>query len=709
MNMKRFFTAVIFISIFLIGNSIFALELAGVVKSYKNSIADVAFTLQYDKRGEVPSSVGIYCGACSTFHDSNLSTLLANHQELLVTGYIVKSDELLIPAMLIEVAGIKDINVIFNGKRIPAKVTAIYPDQGALKLKTAKPLAGAVPLAFAPYKKGEKLFSYSRIRELGHWMSRIRSFSPDGSEVLMESNRLSKDVPGNSLILNAQGKAVALLLNNNEALENISWHLNHTKWHAIDIEKYFAMQQNLEKHLKKALCPVTVYMKEWTLSRREKIMNIVPERELNSYAFMLPGNTLFMPMLTTPQQHALIEKVVVHTSLGDVECRIAGVMKKFGGMVLLPVKNTKLDIPLISQHIAPLTGNLGEIVWSAEIGIYPKELKITVLSDILVAAIRGFHNTVGGSTLKKGVPDLLFNLNGDLLGINISVRAFNYNRIAPFTDIVTVAKMLADPRELVPFQALCNPPEAVGFLGVEYQILNRELVRAVNLEHPTQGGREGLLISYVYPGSTAEKIGLKAGDILLKIIVPDGGAPIRLTGKNFALAQERQFPWKNLDNIPEMYFSEIPEPWKGVKNPLARQLSNIGIGEKITLIAIMRGKVVSKELTVANAPTYFEIAPAYRSGALGLEVKDMTFEVRRYFRMAKNTPGVIVSEVFAGRPASVAGLRPFEIVTAVDDQVIHNVEDFKKAISGKNEVRLSVKRLAANRVVTVKPAMGPRR
>ena len=74
-----------------------------------------------------------------------------------------------------------------------------------------------------------------------------------------------------------------------------------------------------------------------------------------------------------------------------------------------------------------------------------------------------------------------------------------------------------------------------------------------------------------------------------------------------------------------------------------------------------------------------------------------------------DTPGVIVSEVFAGRPASVAGLRPFEIVTAVDDQVINNVEDFKKAIAGKSEVRLSVRRLAANRVVTVKPAMGPRR
>ena len=706
--MKKFLTAVFFTGALLIGNTGWALELAAVVERYKNSLADVIFTLKYDERGEVPSSIGVYCAACSAFHDSDLGDLLANHQELLVSGFIVSSDELIIPAMLIESTGIKDICVTFNGRKYPAAVTAVYPDQGALKLKTASKLTGAVPLEFVPFKKGAKLFSYSRIREFGHWMYRCCGFSPQGDASMLENGRLSRNMPGNSLIINNEGKTVAMLLNNNEALENISWQMNYTQWNCIPIEKFNAVRENLEKHLKKSLLPVTVYMKEWKLSRREKLMNIIPERELYSYAFMLPGNRLFMPILTTPQQHALIEKVIVHTASGNIECRIAGIMKKFGGVVLQPTKKIKLDIPPIAPHISAMLGNLGDIVWSAEVGIYPGRLKITVFSDILIAVIRSFHNTLSGSTLKKGVPELLFNLNGDLLGVNLQVRSFNYKRQAPFSDAAMLTDMLNDPRELVPFQAMCNPPEAVGFLGVEYQVLNRELVRSVNLEHLTYGGREGLLISYVYPDSVAEKCGLKAGDILLKVIVPDGGFPIRLLGENFNHAQERQFPWKNLDSIPEVYFNEIPEPWKGVKNPLTRQLANIGIGQNIGLIVISGGNIVQKNIVIANAPTYFEVAPSFRSGALGLEVKDITFEVRRYFRMQNNTPGVIISDVYAGKAASVAGLRPFEIITAVNDQPVFNVNDFQKAVAGKTEIRLAVKRLAANRVVTVKAAAGPR-
>ena len=707
--MRKLLSALFLTAALLLGNTSYSLELASVVERYKNSIADVSLALKYDERGEVPSTVGIYCGACAVFHDNDLSALLANHQDLLVSGFIVSSDELLIPALLIDAVGIKDIYVTFNGKKIPAAVTAVYPDQGAWKIKTASKLAGAVPLEFVPFKKDAKLYCYSRIREFGHWIYRCGGFAPQGDAVMLENGRQSRNMPGNSLIIDSEGKAVAMLLNNNEALENISWQMNYTQWHCIPIEKFNAARENLEQHLKKSLLPATLYMKEWKLSRREKLMNIVPEREICSYAFMLPGNRLFMPLLTTPQQHALIEKVIVHTAAGDIECRIAGVMKKFGGVVLQPVKQVKFDIPVIAPHIAPMLGNLGEIVWSADVGVYPGKLKITVFSDILITVMRSFHNTLSGSSLKKGVPELLFNLNGDLLGVNLSVRSFNYKRTATFTDAAALIDMLKDPREFVPFQAMCNPPEAVGFLGVEYQVLNRELVRSVNLEHLTYGGQEGLLITYIYPGSAAEKIGLKSGDILLKLIVPEGGSPIRLLGESFNHGQERQFPWKNLDSIPEMYFSEIPEPWKGIKNPLSRQLANIGIGENIGLIVISNGNVVRKNVVIENAPTYFEVAPAFRSGALGLEVKDITFEVRRYFRMQENTPGVIISDVYAGKSASVAGVRPFEIITAVNDQPVCNVKDFQKAVAGKLEVRLAVRRLAANRVVTVKAAAGPRR
>jgi hypothetical protein len=211
--------------------------------------------------------------------------------------------------------------------------------------------------------------------------------------------------------------------------------------------------------------------------------------------------------------------------------------------------------------------------------------------------------------------------------------------------------------------------------------MSEELAQSMNVVHLTRNGDVGLLVSYVYPGSSAEKMNLKNGDILLGLIMPDGGAPMIFNTYDYAVMDEELFPWEELDNVPEMYFSEIPEPWKGVKNPLSRQLSNIGIGSRVKLIAICRGKLTGKEFIIDNAPVYFEIAPAFRSGALGLEVKDMTFEVRRYFRMDNNAPGVIISNVYAGKPASVAGLRPFEIITAVDDKAVYSAGDFKNAIT----------------------------
>ena len=196
---------------------------------------------------------------------------------------------------------------------------------------------------------------------------------------------------------------------------------------------------------------------------------------------------------------------------------------------------------------------------------------------------------------------------------------------------------------------------------------------------------------------------IKVGDVLLKIILPDGGAPVVLSGENFGMAQERQFPWENLDALPEMYFSEIPEPWTGVKTRLSNQLTNIGIGNDFILTVASNGSITKRRAAVESAPEYFEIAPAYRSSSFGLEVRNITFEVARYFRIEKGAAGVIVSEVDAGSSASTAGLRPFEIITAVNDKPVHNAGDFKKALAGCSEVSLAVRRLAANRVVTLKP------
>ncbi len=85
-----------------------------------------------------------------------------------------------------------------------------------------------------------------------------------------------------------------------------------------------------------------------------------------------------------------------------------------------------------------------------------------------------------------------------------------------------------------------------------------------------------------------------------------------------------------------------------------------------------------------------------------MPVKAMTYEVRRYFQKAPNDPGVIVSKVEPGSKASVSGLKPYEIITHINDEPITSPKAFEKAIAGPGELKFSVKRMTRGRVVKIK-------
>ena len=51
---------------------------------------------------------------------------------------------------------------------------------------------------------------------------------------------------------------------------------------------------------------------------------------------------------------------------------------------------------------------------------------------------------------------------------------------------------------------------------------------------------------------------------------------------------------------------------------------------------------------------------------------------------------------------SIAGLKPYEIITAVDDQAVHTVDEFAQAIAAEGELVFSVKRMMQGRAVKVK-------
>jgi len=673
-------------------------------KTLDGELVEVVYDLQYDKFGNPPAAVGIYCAACSVFHDQDLGRLLENRQPLRVTGYMVGNDLVLAPDIFIDADGVKNLQIQYRGQSAAASVKTVYPEQGAVLLQLREPLPGSRVMEFTPELSGE-LFAYSRIMENGRWVARLQPFSRERAVHFYAPDRYSYMIPGNSVIVNSQGKVAAVLTNSNETINQTQWNTPWTSWQGIAAQAFARQRGQLAKHLRQSIWPVTVYFKSWTLSRRERLQGVEPLREVYSYVLKLPDNRLIMPLATSAKLNGLIDKVIVHAPDKDIPGAIKNMLKDYCCVELELPDNVVL--PPIAYSIASLHENFGLMIWSAAVTAYSKSLDIKLYSDILGGVVAGLDGADCGMTLKNNmVADLAFTLQGSLLGLNINVSAYQYGRRWPLLGAGALEKLLNTPGKILPPEKLSNPADGVAFPGVEYQPMTRELAKSLNMEHLTNKGSEGLLVTYVFADSPGAALKLQPGDVLLKIIPPVGG-PISLTGKKFAYPQERQFPWEQLDSIAEMYFSEIPEPWRGIKTPLNNLLTAIGIGQKVELIGIHKGKLFRKNWQIQAAPTYFEIAPAYQSPSLGIEVRDLTFEVRRYFRMDKVAPGVIVGNISAGSPAATAGLKPFEIIVAVNDKPVFSANDFKQCVRQGAALQLAVRRLGTNRVVTVHPKLGP--
>jgi hypothetical protein len=209
------------------------------------------------------------------------------------------------------------------------------------------------------------------------------------------------------------------------------------------------------------------------------------------------------------------------------------------------------------------------------------------------------------------------------------------------------------------------------------------------------------LVTYVHPDSPAGKAGITAGSVLLRLRVP--GQPLAVE----VLLEEDQmragpFPWDRLDQIGEQFFDRIPTPWPPAESTFTRALTDLGFGTRFTAEFFVDGKASSHEFEVVSGPTHYESAPRFKSESLGLTVRAMTYDVRRYMQRPATDPGVVVGKVEPGGKASVAGVKPYELITHINDQPVNSVADFESLAAKGGELKLSIKRMAKGRIVTVK-------
>jgi S1-C subfamily serine protease len=183
--------------------------------------------------------------------------------------------------------------------------------------------------------------------------------------------------------------------------------------------------------------------------------------------------------------------------------------------------------------------------------------------------------------------------------------------------------------------------------------------------------RTGVLVHGVTPGSPGEKAGIKNGDEIIKV-------------------DDRNV--KDFDDLMNM-------------------LENHKAGDKLNLLIRRDGKEQKLTATLGERPALREGRPARgRIGAhLGVVTRPLTPEDSDRAGV-KADSGVMVVYVVPGTPAADAGLMPGDVITAIDNKTLSNLEDLREAIRqnepGK-EVMLKVARGKDNKELKAKLQAAP--
>ncbi len=234
----------------------------------------------------------------------------------------------------------------------------------------------------------------------------------------------------------------------------------------------------------------------------------------------------------------------------------------------------------------------------------------------------------------------LVNLNGELVGINTAIFSQNGGSIGiGFAIPINLALQIME-------QLLESGQVQRGFLGIHAQDLSPDLAEAFGLSK-----QSGAVINKVLEGSPAEKAGLMAGDIIIKI-------------------DDKQV--KNAGDVQN-------------RNGLLR------VGEEVSFEILRNGehKKITAIIEIGKEGIGSPSAVNPRLG--GLTAGDIKEDHPLYGEVG----GVIVVEIQRGSPAWRGGLREGDVITSVNHQPVNDLQSFL-ALVDKEEKALLLRIVRGN-------------
>jgi hypothetical protein len=690
-----------------------ALDHAAVLAKLDPAFVQVEFTLKYDQ-GDEPSCDGwmTRCPNCGELHVSGTSGSVEQQRPVEATGLLVDARTVITADPLIHPRFVERIAVRAAGQRAEARVAAYVLGEPALLLELTSPLDGARPLAFAA-AAGRPALCASRERVGGLWTASLRPYTPQ--LLTDELGRRYSLAPAFAVILDETGRPAGLSVSGHLPVDD-SWRGSPVSWAAWSASEMTAALQRLQARCESSLFHITLlfrspksndepYGRYFEAFDRDQQ---TPTRH-DAVGVMLDDQRVVVLEALAPKDTARLEQILVNVPGGaplaaQFECSL----RDYGCLV------ARTERPLAGAELtwssAPITAHAANLLLAAEILVAGERRIARFMHQRLADFEPSWTGRLYPALSGGGEHLFLFTRAGELVALpvvrrlNVSLREHWSSGRAELTPAEVLLEALRDlPSHADPGNRPLPPEEEdrLAWMGVELQALNPDLARVHGVSHQTRNGETGAVVSHVYPGSPAESSGVQPGWILLRLHVDGEPRPVELRLEPDDYQEFGGVPWENLDEIPTEYLAELPAPWPAAENALSRALTDLGIGRHYRAEFVADKETVLRDFEVAQAPLSYEGAARYASAALGLTVRNLTYEVRRFLRWADDQPGVIISRIEGGQPAAVAGLKPYEIITQVNDQPLHDVQAFEKMAGASPELRFVVSRMGRERVVKI--------
>ena len=345
-------------------------------------------------------------------------------------------------------------------------------------------------------------------------------------------------------------------------------------------------------------------------------------------------------VIVDPQGHILTNNHVVGDA-AEVEVRFSDKTRLFAQVIGkdpdtdLAVLKVTTDRPLPAARFGDSTGvKVGQ--WVLAVG-NPFGLDRTVTlgvvsgigrENINLSRYENFIQTDASiNPGNSGGP--LFNLRGDIIGINTAI--INFAQGIGFAIPSNMAKQV--------MQQLIEKGKVVrAWLGVGLQPMTQDLAKKFGVDE-----NEGVLVNEVFERDPAALAGIKPGDVITKV---DGA----------------------LVDTP---------------NRLSRLVATLDPGATANVEVVRDGKrmVLKVALSERRDTVVTASLPQARSEMkLGIDVQDLTAGLAEKFRL-KESRGVLISKVEPGSLAQAEGLREGDLVKEVNRVDTGTVGEFTLAVS----------------------------